>query len=142
MHKTFPLVEIGSKVTVDLGNVQDRLPKKLFDFLSVSPRGTVLGYKMTDGTGIGLVLQLSDGSINWFFEEELMGFESQMGYSSSQFGESKQEQITSPFVNSYSQNKRKMDLYVNPFVVKSSFFDLMNPVYFLKWLFYSLKDVY
>ena len=36
------------------------------------PSGTVIDYKMTDGTGIGLVLKLSDGSFIWFFQDELL----------------------------------------------------------------------
>jgi hypothetical protein len=33
--------------------------------------GTVKGYKMTDGSGVGVVVELSDGSTGWFFPDEI-----------------------------------------------------------------------
>ncbi len=62
---------IGSKVRVDLDNVNDRIPSSLASILKDDPRGTLVDYKMTDGMGIGFVLELSNGSKNWFFENEI-----------------------------------------------------------------------
>ncbi len=72
MSKTATLNRIGSNVTVKLDRVRDRIPTPLLDTLSNNPRGRVLDYKMTDGTGIGLVLELSDGSTSWFFADEII----------------------------------------------------------------------
>ena len=33
--------------------------------------GTVKGFKMTDGSGVGVVVELSDGSSGWFFPDEI-----------------------------------------------------------------------
>ena len=33
--------------------------------------GKLIGYKMVDGNQFGLVIELEDGSSQWFFEEEL-----------------------------------------------------------------------
>ncbi len=33
--------------------------------------GTIKGYKMTDGSGVGVVVQFDDNSATWFFEDEL-----------------------------------------------------------------------
>ena len=71
MSKAGTLKRIGSSVKVNLDLVRDRIPSTLIQKLANDPRGKVCGYKMTDGTGIGLVLELSDGSTNWFFEEEI-----------------------------------------------------------------------
>ena len=35
------------------------------------PFGKLVGYKMVDGNSFGLVLELSNGSTSWFFENEL-----------------------------------------------------------------------
>ena len=62
---------IGSKVKIDLDSVRDRIPNSLQQLLRENPRGTLLDWKMTDGTGIGVVLELSDGTQSWFFENEI-----------------------------------------------------------------------
>ena len=71
MSSASTLTRIGTKVKVDLEQVRDRIPGNLLDKLTTNPRCTVKDYKMTDGNGIGLILELSDGTKNWFFEEEI-----------------------------------------------------------------------
>ena len=73
MPKAARLNKIGSRVQIRLDQVRDRIPSTLLQKLTNNPRGKVLDYKMTDGTGIGLVIELSDGSTSWFFEEEIAG---------------------------------------------------------------------
>ena len=73
MAQAATLNRIGSNVRVDLERVRDRIPSTLLKQLSKDPRGKVIDYKMTDGMGIGLVLELSDGSTSWFFDEEIIG---------------------------------------------------------------------
>ncbi|KZR65074.1 DUF2862 domain-containing protein [Prochlorococcus sp. MIT 1306] len=60
---------IGSKVRVS--RVRDRIPAKMVELLKKSDVGRVTGYKMTDGMGIGLVVELSDGTVSWFFDDEV-----------------------------------------------------------------------
>ncbi len=71
MGKAATLNRIGSRVKVFLDQVKDRIPGNLSRQLASDPRGKVIGYKMTDGTGIGVILELSDGSTCWFFENEV-----------------------------------------------------------------------
>ena len=71
MAQTATLNRIGSRVKVDLDQVTDRIPVNLVKKLANDPKGKVLGYKMTDGSRIGLILELSDGSTSWFFDEEI-----------------------------------------------------------------------
>ena len=61
----------GQLLKVDLDKVKDRIPSKLNEQLNSDPVGKLIGWKMVDGNEFGLVLELSDGSINWFFENEL-----------------------------------------------------------------------
>ena len=71
MSQAATLSRIGSKVRIDLDLVKDRIPGTLAKKIKDNPRGTVIDYKMTDGSGTGVVLRLGDGSFNWFFYEEL-----------------------------------------------------------------------
>ncbi len=71
MAKANTLARIGSNVRVQIDQVRDRIPKSLLSKLRDNPRGRVVDYKMTDGTDIGVVLELSDGSTSWFFNEEI-----------------------------------------------------------------------
>ena len=71
MPQVVNLTKIGSRVKIDLEKVKDRISANLIDKISGDPRATVTDYKMTDGTDIGLVLELSDGTISWFFNDEI-----------------------------------------------------------------------
>ena len=71
MGKATTLTRIGANVRVDVEQVRDRIPKDLLKKVKDNPRGKVVDYKMTDGTDIGLVLELSDGSTSWFFDKEI-----------------------------------------------------------------------
>ena len=72
MNQTLTLSKIGSKVKVDLNRVIDRIPTRLVELLKKDPRGKVVDFKMTDATGLGVVLELSDGSTSWFFNDEVI----------------------------------------------------------------------
>ena len=61
----------GQTLKVNLDKVRDRLPKNIFEQLTIDPCGKLVGYKMVDGNGFGLVLELSNGNKSWFFEDEL-----------------------------------------------------------------------
>ena len=71
MPQTVNLTKIGSRVKIDLEKVKDRISANLIDKISGDPRATVTDYKMTDGGGVGLVVTLSDGTKNWFFDNEI-----------------------------------------------------------------------
>ena len=72
MSQAATLNRIGANVKIDLDRIRDRISSPLLQLLTTNPRGKVVGYKMTDGTGIGLVLELSDGSVSWFFDDEIV----------------------------------------------------------------------
>jgi len=62
-------ISIGSRVRVT--RVRDRIPATLVATLKDDPTGTVTDFKMTDATGVGVVVTLSNGSSCWFFEDEI-----------------------------------------------------------------------
>ena len=64
-------VKIGNSVKVNLELSKDRLNKETIDAINVSSLGKVSDFRITDGKGIGVVLQLSNGQEQWFFEDEI-----------------------------------------------------------------------
>jgi hypothetical protein len=62
-------ITIGSKVRVL--RVRDRIPADLVAALKADPTGTVRDFKMTDGTGVGVVVELGNGATCWFFDDEI-----------------------------------------------------------------------
>ena len=61
----------GQNLRVEIIEVQDRLPQNILEIIKKDPVVELVGYKMVDGNQFGLVVKLSNGEINWFFEKEL-----------------------------------------------------------------------
>ncbi len=62
---------IGSKIKINLEQVKDRIPNSFRNVLKTEPRCTLIDFKMTDGMGIGVIVELSDGTRGWFFSDEI-----------------------------------------------------------------------
>jgi hypothetical protein len=62
-------ITVGSKVRVL--RVRDRIPAELVAALKADPTGTVKEFRVTDGKGIGVVVDLAGGQRSWFFEDEI-----------------------------------------------------------------------
>jgi len=60
-------MEIGQKVKVY--RLRDRVSPVLVNKLGQI--GTIKDFRMTDGSGVGVVVQFDDKSTTWFFEDEL-----------------------------------------------------------------------
>ncbi|MBW4623777.1 MAG: DUF2862 domain-containing protein [Cyanosarcina radialis HA8281-LM2] len=60
-------MEVGQKVKVY--RLRDRVSPDLAGKLGKI--GTIADFKMTDGSGVGAVVQFEDKSTSWFFEDEL-----------------------------------------------------------------------
>ncbi len=60
-------MEIGQKVKVK--RIRDRVNGNVANKLGKV--GTIREYKMTDGSGVGVVVQFDDKTATWFFEDEL-----------------------------------------------------------------------
>ena len=57
-------------VTRPLGNMR-RSADEFTKSLEAKATGKVVDYKITDGQGIGFIVQFSDASIHWFFDYEI-----------------------------------------------------------------------
>ena len=64
-------VEIGTSVQINLGLSKDRLTKETIDAINHSSICKISDFRITDGKGIGVVLKLSNGKEQWFFEDEI-----------------------------------------------------------------------
>ena len=62
-------IEIGQIVKVR--RIRERVPNDVVNQLKQNPFGTVKGFKMVDGSGVGFIVQLDNKTSTWFFEDEL-----------------------------------------------------------------------
>jgi len=62
-------MEVGQKVKVV--GIRDRVPTELVSKLQQNAVGTIVKYKMVDGSGVGVVVEFEGGFSTWFFEDEL-----------------------------------------------------------------------
>ncbi|MGL5195650.1 MAG: cytochrome b6f subunit PetP [Chroococcales cyanobacterium] len=62
-------MKIGQKVKVT--RLRERLSADTLAKIKTNPVGTIKDFKMTDGSGVGVVVQLDSGITTWFFEDEV-----------------------------------------------------------------------
>ena len=63
--------KIGDLVHVNIELSKDRITKEIFDTINISPVGRITDFRITDSKSIRVVLQLSNGKEQWFFEDEI-----------------------------------------------------------------------
>lgn len=63
-------MEIGQKVKVQ-GVIDRSMSGKMVKQIQQNPVGTIVGYKMLDGSAVGVVVKFDEKLSTWFFEEEL-----------------------------------------------------------------------
>ena len=71
MIKDSSTLQKGQNLRVEIKEVNDRLPQNILEIIRKEPVVELVGYKMVDGNQFGLVVKLTNGEINWFFENEL-----------------------------------------------------------------------
>ena len=124
-------VQIGSSVQVNLELSKDRLSKETIEAINISSECTISDFKITDGKGIGVILKLSNGKEQWFFENEIEILDD-YGNVIEEVSEDNQENSNN-LINQVLKNLNYQPKYKTV--------DLINPVNFIKWLIVSLKDV-
>ena len=65
------ILKKGQNLRVEINEVIDRIPQNILEIIRKEPIVELVGYKMVDGNQFGLVVKLTNGEINWFFENEL-----------------------------------------------------------------------
>ena len=124
------VAKVGNKVRVNLDLTKDRLPSETINVLNISSLAVISDFKITDGKGIGVILKLSNGEEQWFFEDEidLLDENGQIIKKNISKNESKNTQV-------YNLDHLK---YKN----KNKISDLLNPFNFILWLIVSFNDIF
>ena len=122
--------EIGNSVRVNLELSKDRLNQEIIDALNTSSQGKIRDFKITDGKGIGVVLKLSNGKEQWFFEDEIDLLD-ENGNVIKKIVDKKEKNIL------LLETLRKLK-YEN----KKKVNELLNPINFFLWLVVSFKDIF
>ena len=125
-------VKIGNTVKVNLDLSKDRLNKETIEALNICSECTISDFKITDGMGIGVILNLSNGKNEWFFENEIQILDEKGNIIEN-------EAIKNKILeNNFILNAVNNINYESKF--KSS--ELLNPINFMTWLIVSLKDIF
>ena len=123
-------VKIGNSVQVNLELSKDRLTKETIDAINVSSLGKISDFRITDGKGIGVVLQLSNGKEQWFFEDEI----DLLDENGNVIKKNNDKKDNSNFIFDFSRGLK----YEN----KNKVRELLNPINFFIWLIVSFKDIF
>ena len=121
--------EIGNSVKVNLERSKDRLTEEIIDALKISSVCKISDFRITDGKGIGVVLKLSNGKEQWFFEDEIDLLD-------------ENGNVIKRYINNTNKNNNLVFKILGnlKYEDKDKVNDLLNPINFFIWLFVSLKD--
>jgi len=122
--------KIGNSVKVNLELSKDRLNKEIIEAINISSVGKISDFRIIDGKGIGVVLQLSNGKEQWFFEDEIDLLD-ENGNAIDKINNANDN------YNFLIDNLKGLK-YEN----KSNAIELLNPFNFFLWLVVSLKDIF
>ena len=121
---------IGNSVRINLELSKDRLTKEVVDAINVSSVAKIMDFRITDGKGIGVILQLSNGKEQWFFEDEIDLLD-EKGNVIKKNNDKKENNI---FIFNFLRELN----YEN----KNKVSELINPINFFIWLIVSFKDIF
>ena len=122
--------KIGNLVQVNSDLSKDRLSKEIIEALKISSVGKISDFKITDGKGIGVILQLSNGKEQWFFEDEI------------NFLDENGKVITKIYDTGDSNSSIFNALKSLDYENKNKISELLNPINFFLWLIVSFKDIF
>ena len=122
--------EVGNSVQINLGLSKDRLSKEVVNAIKASSVAKISDFRITDGKGIGVILQLSNGKEQWFFEDEI----ELLDKNGNVIRRNNDKKENSNFIFNFFgglnyENKNKVS-------------ELLNPINFSLWLVVSFKDIF
>ena len=122
--------KIGNSAKVNLELSKDRLTKDIVDAISYSSVGKISDFRITDGKGIGVILQLSNGKEQWFFEDEIDLLDENGDVIKKIYYKKENSNFIFNFLKGLNyENKNKVS-------------ELLNPINFFIWLVVSFKDIF
>ena len=122
--------KIGDSVQINLELSKDRLTKETLDAINVSSVARVSDFRITDGKGIGVILQLSNGKEQWFFEDEI----DLLDENGNLIKKNNDKKANTNFIFDFLRGLN----YEN----KNKVSELLNPFNFSLWLVASFKDIF
>jgi len=123
------LVKVGSLVNINVNLSKDRLSSKTLNAIKDSSSFKVKDFRLTDGKGVGVIVEFSNGEEEWFFENEIEILDENGKIVPRDDALEK---------NIFITNLLK-DLKYKP---RTNIKELINPINFFSWLIYSLKDIF
>ena len=123
-------VKIGNSVQINLELSKDRLTKETIDAINISSLGKISDFRITDGKGIGVILQLSNGKEQWFFEDEI----DILDENGNVIKRNNDKKENSNFIFDFSRGLN--------YEIKNKVSELINPINFFIWLVVSFKDIF
>ena len=124
------MVQIGNKVKVNLDSSSERLSQGTIDTLKNSSIGTIRDFRITDGKGIGVILRLSNGEEQWFFENEIDLLDENGNVIKKNYDIQENSNFIFVFLRGLNyENKKNVS-------------ELLNPINFFIWLVVSFKDIF
>ena len=121
--------KIGNSVQINLELSKDRLSKEVVDAINVSSVAKISDFRITDGKGIGVILQLSNGKEQWFFEDEIDLLDENGNVIKKNNKKENSSSLSNYFGGLNYENKNKVT-------------ELLNPINFSLWLVVSFKDIF
>ncbi len=128
-----PLLPIGAKIKVDKTKIENLLPNKLLDDLPQIINGEIVDYKMTDGMGIGYVLMTETNQKIWIFNTELNG-QTRQEYKLQGINKSNNQSNIDAI-----SGRNKVFFEING---NRNIKTVANPINVIKWLIFTLKDIF
>ena len=123
-------VKIGNSVQINLELSKDRLTKETIDAVNISSLGKISDFRITDGKGIGVILKLSNGKEQWFFEDEIDLLDENGKVIKKNIDKKVNRSFIFDFLRGFNyENKNKVS-------------ELLNPINFFIWLVVSFKDIF
>ena len=122
--------KIGNSVQINLELSKDRLTREIVDAINVSSVAKIRDFRITDGKGIGVILQLSNGKEQWFFEDEIDLLDENGNVIKKIIDKKENSNFIFDFLRGLNyENKNKVS-------------ELLNPINFFIWLVVSFKDIF
>ena len=122
--------KIGNSVQINLELSKDRLAKDVLDAINVCSIAKISDFRITDGKGIGVILQLSNGKEQWFFEDEI----DLLDENGNLIKKNNDKKENSNFIFNFLGELN----YENKYKVR----ELLNPINFFIWLVAAFKDIF
>ena len=122
--------KIGDLVQINLELSKDRLTKDVVDAINVSSVAKISDFRITDGKGIGVILKLSNGKEQWFFEDEIDLLDENGNVIKKNNDKKENNNFIFNFLRGLNyENKNKVS-------------ELINPINFFIWLVVAFKDIF